>query len=192
MTNIKILVKGYYRPKPVKVCSTITLVQDDNINIIIDPGSVKNPDIIHNSLMKNGLTAENIHCVCITHSHIDHYKNVSLFKNASVIDYWGEWKNDLFIENTSNRNITENVSILMTPGHSKDSISFIINTKDNVIAVCGDVFWFKNGPEYDSLAEDHTALKISRQLLINKADLIIPGHGAPFKTDSIKRNFTDK
>lgn len=182
MVTVTVLLQGYYRPKPVKVCSTVTLVQDNNTNIIIDPGSVKNIGLLHNSLKKNRLSADDIHCVCITHSHLDHYKNIALFQNAYVIDYWGKWKNDSFTETASNGKITENVSVLATPGHSYDSISIIIQTETEIVAVCGDVFWHKNAPKHDLLAQNQEILNKSRKLLMNKADLIIPGHGAPFNT----------
>ena len=187
MVDVKVLIKGYYRPKPVRVCSTITLIKDNNTNIIIDPGTVENTDIIYNALKQENLSTNDIDYVGITHSHVDHYKNISFFHNARIIDYWGEWKNDYFFEKKPEGNITDNISILKTPGHSSDSISFIVTTKKEVIAVCGDVFWFKNGPKFDSLAENHTELNRSRQLILDKADLIIPGHGAPFTTQSYEK-----
>jgi hypothetical protein len=38
-----------------------------------------------------------------------------------------------------------------------------------------------NGPEEDPLGADQAALAASRQLLLEFADVMIPGHGAPFR-----------
>ena len=38
------------------------------------------------------LTVEDVNVVCITHSHIDHYRNIGMFPEAKVLEYFGMWE----------------------------------------------------------------------------------------------------
>ena len=181
MAIIKILIEGYTSGETGgKSCSTIILVQDGDLNMIIDPGTVSDPQILTDALAKENLSVEDIDIVGITHAHTDHNRNVGVFPKAKVLDFWGWWEGDIWTKFDSK--ISDSIQILKTPGHSDDSITFLVQTNDGVIAICGDVFWTKEGPKKDPYATDHDQLNKSRQLVLEKSDWIIPGHGKIYKT----------
>lgn len=123
MAEVKILIEGYSSAKTGgHSCSTITLIQDKDLNIIVDPGTLPEPKILADNLKKVGLTVENINTVFITHSHMDHYRNIALFPKAKVLDCWGWWEGDLWSK--ADEKVTENIEFIKTPGHSYDSITF--------------------------------------------------------------------
>jgi len=57
-----------------------------------------------------------------------------------------------------------------------------IETDDGTVA-CTHAWWRSDGtPQVDPLADDQAALQASRQRIVELADLIVPGHGEPFRT----------
>ncbi|MBN2086921.1 MBL fold metallo-hydrolase [Candidatus Peregrinibacteria bacterium] len=181
MTKTTILIEGYTSGDTGgRSCCTVTLVQDGDINMIIDPGTTSSQQVLVDALKKENLSIEDINVVGITHAHTDHNRNVGMFQKAKVIDYWGWWEGDLWTE--SNGRVSDNIEIIKTPGHSDDSITFLIQTDDGITAICGDVFWKENEPEKDAYANNLKMLEASRQLVLKKADYIIPGHGRMYIT----------
>jgi hypothetical protein len=49
------------------------------------------------------------------------------------------------------------------------------------IAVITHLWWTDAGPAEDPYAPDPPALHASRERVLGFADLIVPGHGAPFR-----------
>ncbi len=177
MAEVKILIEGYTseEKEAENSCCTITLIKDKNINMVVDPGTVKDRQLIIAALKREGLAIEDINYVCITHSHMDHYRNIGMFPQAKALDYYGVWEKDTCVD--WNPQFTENIKIIKTPGHDRTSISLLVKTKKGIIAVVGDVFWKENSPQHDPYASDEEKLKESRKLVLEKADFIIPGHG---------------
>ncbi len=183
VAKVEILIKGYYTSEGTHghACSTITLVEDKDLKIIVDPGTLSDPMVLIDALKKRNLSLDDINVVFITHSHLDHYKYVGLFPKAKILDYWGWWQGDLWSENESDSIVNDNIKLIKTPGHSEDSITLLVKTEKGTIAICGDVFFKKNYPKDDPYASDKLLLKKSRQKLLEIADFIIPGHGDIFK-----------
>lgn len=185
MADLKILVEGYTneytktKKQKENTCSSIVLVKDKDIVMLADPGTLKDQKILVNKLKKEGLTIDDINIVFITHSHIDHYRNIGMFPKAKTIEYWGVWDKDK-VEDRNNQ-ITDDIRIIDTLGHSKDSITLLVKTDKGIIAICGDVFWEENFPEEDIYASDNEKLKESRKKILEMADWVIPGHGKMFK-----------
>jgi glyoxylase-like metal-dependent hydrolase (beta-lactamase superfamily II) len=176
MAEIKILLEGQMATD----YPTITLIKDGNNKIIVDPGFLKEQKRLLDKLAEEGLIANDINIIFITHSHIDHYKNIGMFPKAKILEYHGIWNKNL-VENWKKR-FTKNIQIIKTPGHSYDGLTFLIKTKKGIIAVCGDIFWRKNfpKPKNDIYATDKEALKKSREIVLKSADWIIPGHAGMF------------
>ena len=180
MAEAKILIEGYTSGDTGgHSCSTIVLVGDGDLKIIVDPGTVPNQDLIKNKLKEEGLTVSDINVVFITHSHMDHYRNIGMFPKAKTLDFWGWWEGDVWKE--ASENITKNIKVIKTPGHSHDSITLLVKTRKGNVAICGDVFWKENFPKDDPYASDKEKLKESRKKVLEMADYIIPGHGKMFK-----------
>ena len=185
MADVRILVPGYYTIEASIVCATITLIRDNGCTIVVDPGTVATQQILIDALSAENLTPSDIDYVFITHSHLDHYRNIGMFPEAKSIDYWGHWNSHCYTYNTMNRHFSDDIFIQMTPGHSYDNMTLFVKTSNGVYAVCGDVFWDKHGPPFDSIAQDMNRLEQSRKLVLEKADFIVPGHGDVFASDDI-------
>ncbi|MBM3233915.1 MBL fold metallo-hydrolase [Candidatus Pacearchaeota archaeon] len=182
MAVVKILVKGYTsadakseESQEERTCATISLITDENIKMVVDPGLLKSKDILINALKKENLNPEDINYVALTHSHADHFRNIGLFPNARLLEYFGIWHEDT-VEDWK-EDFSKNIKIIKTPGHSNTGISFVVNTNKGKIAIVGDVFWKENEPVEDSYADNIKQLKESRKKMLKIADYIIPGHG---------------
>ncbi len=182
MAEVKVLIKGYLaKDTGGHTCATISLVRDQGLNIIVDPGTVKNEKVIINKLKQNNLTPAEINIVFLTHSHLDHYRQLGLFKKAKILDYWGWWLGDKNF--AASARISKNINIIKTPGHSNDGLSMLVKTNKGKVAVCGDVFWRKNFPKNDAYATDRKKLDASRKKILKVADYIIPGHDEMYKNN---------
>jgi len=187
MTEVKILVPGYPPADSAaegeeKTCATITLVRDKNIVMVCDPGVLDSQQILIDALKKEGLTINDVNYVFITHSHIDHYRNIGMFPDAKTLEYWGIW--DGSKAEDWKENFTEDIKIIKTPGHNYDGLTLLVKTKEGTIAICGDVFWKENYPENDPYASDLKELQESRQKVLQLADFIIPGHAGMYRVKS--------
>jgi glyoxylase-like metal-dependent hydrolase (beta-lactamase superfamily II) len=184
MTEVKILIEGYTTADTQdsgeeRTCPTVTLVRNKNIVIVVDPGVLESQALLVEKLKENGLAIKDVGFVCITHSHIDHYRNVGMFPEAKVLEYWGLW-NKNSVENW-NEQFTDDIKIIKTPGHNYDCISLLVKTANGVVAIVGDVFWKDGEPKDDPYATDKKLLKQSREKILACSDWIIPGHGSMYK-----------
>jgi len=185
MAEAKILVEGYTNADSAsdggeeKTCPTISLVLDKDIVMVVDPGVLDSQKILADALKKENIKVEDVNFVCITHSHIDHYRNIGMFPEAKTLEYFGIWSGGSV--NDLPEKLTDDIKIIKTPGHDNTSITLLVKTAKGTVAVCGDVFWKESGPEIDEYAQDQKELEKSRQKVLKMADWIIPGHGPMFK-----------
>jgi len=189
MAEVKVLLKGYLMkdsPTGIGSCSTISLIKTKDLEgkdliMVVDPGTAQSQDLIKNALRAEGLTCDDVTHIGITHSHMDHYRNIGMFVNAISVNYDGIWSTDECVYSNEKKilEIGEGLKTVKTPGHSYDSITFLVSTSEGDVAVCGDVFWQKDYPrvEDDPYANDRIALVGSRKDVLEMADFIIPGHG---------------
>ena len=183
--EVKILLEGYTGEDSngiEKTQPTVSLVCDGNIIMVVDPGTLESQQILIEKLKDEGLQPHDINYVCITHSHIDHYRNVGMFPNAKVLEHFGIW--DKNIVKDFKGDFSENIRVLETPGHDYTSITLLVSAEYGKVAICGDVFWRENEPKIDIYAQDLKQLEESRKLVLDMADFIIPGHGAMYKVIS--------
>ena len=196
--EVKILIEGYTTADTIvdisesKSRPTITLVRDKDADIVmvVDPGALSDQQILIDSLKAEGLTVNDVNIVCVTHSHLDHYKNIGMFPKAKILEYFGLWNNETMVEWPEH--FTENILILKTPGHDYSSITLFVTTEIGKVAICGDVFWREDSPTYDMYATDQEKLKKSRVLVSKMADWIIPGHGGMYKSKQLSSVITEQ
>lgn len=186
MAKVKILLEGYTSDDGKntndgneKTCATITLVQDEGINIVVDPGVLESQHILKEALKKEGLEISDIDYVFLTHSHIDHYRNAGMFPEAKILEFFGLWENNS-VEDLPEQ-VSKDVKIIKTPGHEKTSLTLLVKTEEGLVAVCGDVFWKEDFPESDPYADDPKKLLESRKKIKEIADWIVPGHSGMYK-----------
>jgi len=188
--EVEILIEGFTNADSVgetgeeKTQCTITLVRDGDLVMVVDPGVLERQQLLVDALQKENLTVQDVNVVCITHSHIDHYRNIGMFPNAKTLEFFGLWDKDT-VENWS-EDFSANIQILRTPGHDYTGITLFVTTRDGIVAICGDVFWkegYPQNPQDDAYALDAVKLKESREMVFKMADWIIPGHGPMYKND---------
>ena len=176
MATVKVLIKGFGSDENEedKTCSTITLVKDKDIVMIVDPGVLESQKELIDALKKEGLSVDDVNIVCLTHSHIDHYRNIGMFPNAKTLEFYGLWDGQR-VEDWKEQ-FTKDIKIIKTPGHNATSITLLVKTDKGEVAICGDVFWKENFPEKDLYADESEKLEESRKKILKLADYIIPGH----------------
>lgn len=180
MATVKVLYEGYTSEEAKgHTCSTITLVKDKGLTIIVDPGSLPHQKILIEKLKKENLKVNDVDIVFITHSHLDHYRNIGMFPNAKTLEFYGWFEGDVLTK--CNGIINKDIRLIKTPGHSQDSITLLVKTEKGIVAICGDVFWKEDFPKDDPYAVNEEELTRSRKLINEKADFIIPGHGGIYE-----------
>ncbi len=147
----------------------------------MDPGVLDSQKILIDKLKEQGLSVDDIDVVCITHSHIDHYRNIGMFPDAKTLEYFGLWDKNA-VEDWK-ENFSDDIRIIKTPGHNYDGITLLVTTDKGVVAICGDVFWKKDYPENDPYASDKDGLMKSRKKVLQFADYIVPGHAGIYKVE---------
>jgi glyoxylase-like metal-dependent hydrolase (beta-lactamase superfamily II) len=176
-TKIDVLFEGYVAPG---VAGTVGLVRDGGRRIIIDPGMVPRRSAILRPLARRGISPERITDVIFSHHHPDHTLNAALFPRARVHDFWAIYQNDVWQSRPAEGfRVSSHVQLLETPGHTPQDITTLVETSDGTYAFT-HLWWDKNGPGEDPLAENATQLHQNRARVKRLAKWIVPGHGGTF------------
>jgi len=185
MTTVKVIITGFTnadckeKGDEERTRCTSALIRSDDFVILSDPGVLDTQEIMREALKKENLTVDDITHVFITHNHIDHHRNTGMFPAAKVIEFYGLWDGGKCDDRP--KNLTKDIEILETPGHSYDGLTMIVETNEGKIAVAGDLWWSERGPKIDPYASDQAELEKSRHKISDLADFVIPGHGEMFK-----------
>ena len=166
--------------------STSTLIKTGDRLIVVDTSSRYMRPALKSSLKMIGVFAKDVDTVVLTHYHPDHIENVDLFPNARVLIHSGE---DETLDGAEviegDATIAKGVELRYTPGHTWDSMSVFVEGDDGKkYVVAGDAV-----PTRDNILKDlPPRLHVCRDLsmksiktICDYADVIVPGHGAPFK-----------
>lgn len=69
----------------------------------------------------------------------------------------------------------------LTPGHTEEDASLLVEADDGIYAMT-HLWWNSDRtPVLDPVASDQVALERGRERVLAAADIVIPGHGAPFR-----------
>lgn len=188
--TVKILVKGYFKwlneeRNQFKASSTVTLIKDGPVNILVDTGNHEVEKKLLSALKKVGLKPSDINYVIITHHHADHVANKHLFREAIMTDWLTSYMKDKFVVDfdiiAKGKNvISPNVYLIPTPGHSDDACSVVVNTTKGIVVVSGDLFVTKQ-VEKNIYITDKNEYQKSAKKVLALANYIIPGHAGIFK-----------
>ncbi|QCX79854.1 Metallo-beta-lactamase superfamily protein [Streptomyces sp. YIM 121038] len=179
-----ILTTGYVGSTGPGVAATVSHVADAGRHFVFDPGMVASTDDILGPLAELGLGPDDITDVVLSHHHPDNVMNAGLFRRARVHDHKVEYQGDQWHNrDAEGHELTPSLRLIRTPGHSPEDITLLAGTADGVVAFAGDLWWHAAGPADDPVAPDRDVLRASRRRVVAVADLIVPGHGAPFVPD---------
>jgi glyoxylase-like metal-dependent hydrolase (beta-lactamase superfamily II) len=181
MASVHLLHAGYTGER---VGSSVVLVRDGDALIVADPGMVARRSLILDPLAALGVAPEAVTHVFLSHHHPDHTINIALFPNAEVVDFWARYKDDLWLDHEGDGYaLSPNARLWLTPGHSEEDASLIVSADDGVYAMT-HLWWHADRtPEVDPLGADQAAIVRNRERVLAAADVVIPGHGAPFRVD---------
>lgn len=181
-------------------CNTVLIESEKRI--IVDPGAreLGSWGVLELRLKELGLTPRDIDIVVNTHLHGDHVGSNFIFRGKKLIVHeketlpsaqhsWPEFTEAcieaLKVDKISDdRQITKDVKVLTTPGHTLGSISVIADTTDGLVAIVGDAINSKEeylrrvAPEWTEDKENY--LKSIDKLRELNPKMLIPGHDSPF------------
>ena len=179
MTSVHVLHEGYAGDR---VASSVVLVRDGDSIIVVDPGMVARRGLILDPLASLEVDPEAVTHVFLSHHHPDHTINVALFPNAQVVDFWARYVGDQWLDHDGDGyRLAPNSRLWLTPGHTEEDASLIVEGDDGVYAMTHAWWRGDRTPEIDPYAPDQAVLEASRARILAAADVVIPGHGAPFR-----------
>jgi glyoxylase-like metal-dependent hydrolase (beta-lactamase superfamily II) len=136
-----------------------------------------------------GIAPDAVTHVVLSHHHPDHTMNVALFPEAEVVDFWARYRGDLWLDHDGDgHEVSAHARIWLTPGHTEEDITLVVDAEDAVYAMT-HLWWLPDRtPAIDPYAWDQGALERARERVLAAADVIIPGHGEPFRVrESVAR-----
>uniref|UniRef100_A0A0N5AVX5 Metallo-beta-lactamase domain-containing protein 1 n=1 Tax=Syphacia muris TaxID=451379 RepID=A0A0N5AVX5_9BILA len=186
-------ISTFYNENDYEFIATITLIVDNNKSIIVDTGLATDPEIkqlFEQGLTKYGLKASDVSIVINTHGHPAHTGNNNIFMNADQYSSVFQYKRRRFklsqLFEDEVENLTPNVFLKRTPGHTSEDISIIVKNTEyyGTVVISGDIFMREEDTKYPMmwkpLSNNATEQIESRRRLLCLADNIIPGHGPMF------------
>lgn len=207
MMKMRILLPGYpiKGSRGYLGWSNVILLEDEGKRILFDTGSYGDRHLLLEKLEEASLSVDEIDYVVLSHLHFDHASNVVLFPEARIVISEREWeyattleyeqKKDTFIPlpliqwlqrekaritlTSEGDNLTENLSIMLLPGHTPGSLGLLIPGEETMLL--GDAV--KSGFEFQSATPSYH-FDTSQEWLksfqrIKEALKIIPGHDVP-------------
>ena len=179
MTTVHLLHAGYTGER---TASSIALVRDGDALIVVDPGMVARRSLILDPLAELGVAPDAVTHVFLSHHHPDHTMNVALFPNAEVVDFWARYVDDLWLDMPGDGyRLSPKATLWLTPGHTQEDASLIVEADDGVYAMT-HLWWHADRtPAVDPYADDQAAIEAGRARVLAVADVVIPGHGGPFR-----------
>ena len=179
MATVHLLHAGYTGER---TASSVVLVRDGDALIVADPGMVRSRALILDPLAALGVAPEAVTHVFLSHHHPDHTMNVALFPNAEVVDFWARYKDDVWLDMPGDGyRLSPHAQLWLTPGHTQEDASLIVEADDGVYAMTHCWWHADRTPEIDPYGDDQDAIMAGRARILEVADVVIPGHGAPFR-----------
>jgi glyoxylase-like metal-dependent hydrolase (beta-lactamase superfamily II) len=178
VARLDVLFQGYGNESG--VAGTVSLLRDGDVVAIVDPGMVPSRASILEPLGALNVAPEDVTDVILSHHHPDHTINIALFPNVTVHDHWATYRNDQWTSRSAEGvQLAPGISLLETPGHTPQDITTLVETDHGVAALTH--LWVYEGSPGSRLDVDAAAVEEHRARVLELADVIVPGHGAPFR-----------
>ncbi len=140
--------------------STITFLQQDDRNILIDPGSFVTHQALERKLSERNLRRSDITDILLTHFHLDHAYATRYFENATVylhenyekkdyekfgdivgkeyLDTMRSWKRVEKLK--GGEKLFGSVEVFHTPWHAREHVSYLVESENlGLVFVPGDI-----------------------------------------------------
>jgi glyoxylase-like metal-dependent hydrolase (beta-lactamase superfamily II) len=176
VATVDILTVGYVGER---VAGTVSLIRDDHVVAIVDPGMVSSRYSILDPLSEHGVTPKDVTDVIISHHHPDHTWHIALFPHIRLHDYWATYERDVWTSRPAEGfELSDSIRLLETPGHTREDITTMVETEAGTLAMTH--LWWTSSSAGDPRAFDLDLLLQHRSRVLKEATIIIPGHGPAF------------
>uniref|UniRef100_A0A8C5JBL1 Metallo-beta-lactamase domain-containing protein 1 n=1 Tax=Junco hyemalis TaxID=40217 RepID=A0A8C5JBL1_JUNHY len=190
--SLHVLRVGYNRPNPDGSCradGSVTLIRGGPLTVLVDTGGPWLRPRLPGLLGAHGVAPEDITHVVVTHGHSDHAGNLNAFPRATLLVGFDLSRGEgLYLPHGLARGAPVelhpgHLRVIPTPGHTRAHVSLVaLGTSAGAVAVAGDVFEHgEDEGEWEALSEEPEVQRKSREGLVAMADVIVPGHGEPFR-----------
>jgi glyoxylase-like metal-dependent hydrolase (beta-lactamase superfamily II) len=188
-------------------CS-VHLVETDAGRLLFDCGHAGRRRRLLDALAQRGLAPADIGTVVVSHGHWDHLQNVDFFRNARVLLHpdelrnladppaedlgtprWTRWiLDELDVRTTGDGDgPLPGVEVLDLPGHTPGSIGLAVSANSGRVVLSADAVptaavlsaHAASGHPYDRAQADASVERVAQL-----ADVVYPGHDAPFRIDA--------
>lgn len=173
------------------LCTSTLIETPQGARILVDP-AVSGAALAQVLDERCGLRPEAVDYVYVTHRHGDHYVGMADLPRAVWLAAPGDageirralpqHAKRIF---AAGAEIVPGVQVLPLPGHTPGLAGLLFASEDGMVAVAGDSVmtrdFFKDRRGYYNSA-DFAASAHSIDLLMEKADIVVPGHGNYFLT----------
>lgn len=184
--DVRVVCEGYIvreGNRVVDASSTVTLVTSGAKSIVVDTGSSFRLDVLRCSLADATVDPTDVDFVVNTHLHADHCGGNDIFTSALKLSHRLERPPIGSVHVDEGHKLADGVWVAFTPGHSDGSVSVFVESSRRY-AICGDAIPTKVNYETHAPPAVHIDRRLAIQSMariIDWADIIIPGHGAPFE-----------
>ncbi|XP_057245116.1 metallo-beta-lactamase domain-containing protein 1, partial [Malurus melanocephalus] len=168
---------------------SVTLLHGGPLTVLVDTGGPWLRPHLPGLLNAHGVTPDDVTHVVVTHGHSDHVGNLNLFPRATLLVGFDLSRGEgLYLPNGLAQGVPwvlhpGHLQVTPTPGHTRAHVSLVaLGTALGTVAVAGDTFEREgDGGQWAALSEDPPEQRRSRRSLVATADVIVPGHGGPFR-----------
>ncbi|NWX19165.1 MBLC1 protein, partial [Aegotheles bennettii] len=169
--------------------SSITLIRGGPITALVDTGGPWGSRRLLKLLAHQKVSPDDVTHVICTHGHSDHVGNLNLFPEATLVvgldlcEGDGCYHPNGLAKGRPYVLHPGHLEVVATPGHTLDHVSVVARgTSLGTVVVAGDLFEkLGDEEEWRTLSEDVAKQERSRRWAMAMADVIVPGHGPPFR-----------
>ena len=150
--------------------------------VVVDTGAPSSAPALSGALSAHGVRPESVRHVVNTHLHVDHCGCNDLFPEAVFHAHALEDPPAGYRRVTGEVALAEGVRLVPTPGHTRGSISVLVES-DRRYAVCGDAVPTKGNYESrtpPAVHFDRALAARSMDMVLGWAQTVVPGHDRPF------------
>lgn len=194
----------------VPICSTV-LVRS-NKTILVDPGNLHLgiSGLLRAALRSRGVQPEEVDLVVATHAHHDHLSAVAVFRDRPLVIgaadirylaemYWPAYA-EAFTRGAASEvrevgvepvALGDSVKVIPTPGHTPGSISVMVETGSERIAIVGDCAMTRDEYERRRLSHWYTSDQVAainaslERIAVWNPTIVIPAHDRPFRPGGV-------
>ena len=190
--TLRVLQEGYSCPQAdgtLRADGSVTLIRGGPVTAVVDTGGPWDRRRLLGLLGEQGLSPGDVTHVVCTHGHSDHVGNLNLFPAAVVLVGFDLSRGDgCYLPHglAEGRPYVLHpgyLEVTATPGHTRDHVSVVVRgTSLGTAVVAGDLFEREaDEEEWKASSEDPAEQERSRRRVMGTADVVVPGHGPPFR-----------